>query len=49
MRNFYWSKLLVLLLMLCLTAVSAAAQAERQSTIVVQASADVKVVPDEGS
>lgn len=47
MKNSHWSKLLVLVLVLCLTALTAAAQGERQSTIVVQASADVKVVPDE--
>lgn len=47
MKKVYWSKPLILILVLCLTALSAAAQGERQATIDVQASADVKVVPDE--
>jgi uncharacterized protein YggE len=47
MKNFCWSKSLFLFFALCLTALSAAAQGERQPTIDVQGSADVKVVPDE--
>ena len=47
MKNRHWAKLLVLVTILCLTALSAIAQAERQATIDVQGSADVKVVPDE--
>ena len=47
MKNRYWSKSLVLIFALCLTALSAMAQGERQPTIDVQGSADVKVVPDE--
>lgn len=47
MKNRYWAKSLVLVFALCLTALSAIAQGERQATIDVQGSADVKVVPDE--
>src|SRR5882762_2569123 len=46
MKN-YWARSLILGLALCLTGLSAIAQGERQATIDVQASADVKVVPDE--
>jgi uncharacterized protein YggE len=47
MENCFWSKTFAFILVLCLTALSAAAQGERQPSISVQGSADVKVVPDE--
>src|SRR2546423_11094876 len=47
MKNRYLSKSLILVFALCLAALSAIAQGERQATIDVQGSADVKVVPDE--
>jgi uncharacterized protein YggE len=47
MKNRYWARSLVLVFALSATTLSANAQAERQATIDVQGSADVKVVPDE--